>query len=83
MTGTDRAVGLTLLSIAVFVFGYYTLWTLVLPFVPPGNNMLSYFPPRQYAILIPIALLITALAFVVTFISYTIIKSRKKKTKGD
>ena len=83
MAGKDKVIGLVLLGIAAFVFGYYSVWTLVLPFVPPGNALFSYFPARQYAILIPIALLTVALSFVVTFITYTIMQVSNKKKKDD
>lgn len=82
MARQDQLVGVVLLVIAVVVFAYYTTWTMVLPFMPQGHALYAFFPPRQFAILIPIALLVSALALVITFITYTVLKaSRKKKEK--
>ncbi|RKP05140.1 dolichol phosphate-mannose biosynthesis regulatory protein-domain-containing protein [Thamnocephalis sphaerospora] len=79
--GSDVAVGGTLLLISVSVFTYYTLWTLLMPFVDEDHALHSYFPPREYAIKIPVALLLVGLTGVFTFLASVMIRSGKKKQK--
>lgn len=47
------------------------------PFVEE-SAILSLFPPRIYAIVIPAALLVLAITIVGTFIGYVLIKESKK-----
>ena len=38
----------------VILFVYYTIWVLVLPFIPEENAAFhEYFPPREYAFALP------------------------------
>ncbi|KAI8592519.1 hypothetical protein HDU88_004523 [Geranomyces variabilis] len=76
---SDRALGAALIGIAMTVFVYYSLWVLVLPFVDPSHPFQAYFPPPEWAIRIPVFLLVTAVSVVISFISLVMIKSGRKK----
>lgn len=49
----DRSAGLAIFVVATALFAYYTVWVLVTPFIEPGHVVLTWFPDRVYAILIP------------------------------
>jgi len=44
--------------------------------------MLQYFPPREYAIIIPVVLLIIGVTGIAAFMSLVMIKSKKPKPKA-
>ncbi|KAF2764597.1 dolichol phosphate-mannose biosynthesis regulatory [Teratosphaeria nubilosa] len=75
----DRAVGLSMLIAASAVFLYYTIWTLLLPFVDDSHPLQSLFPPRVWAIRIPVILLLLGGAVVGSFLSVVMIRSNRKK----
>ncbi|RMX80039.1 hypothetical protein D0869_07849 [Hortaea werneckii] len=75
----DRVVGLAMLVIASTVFLYYTIWTLLLPFVDSNHPIQSLFPPRVWAIRIPVILLLLGGAVVGSFLSVVMIRSNRKK----
>ncbi|KAL7747821.1 Dolichol phosphate-mannose biosynthesis regulatory protein [Sorochytrium milnesiophthora] len=75
----DQTVGFLFLAIASIVFAYYTTWVMVMPFVDADHALQQYFLPRQYAILGPLALLVTGLSGVGAFIGYVIVQSEAKK----
>mmetsp|Transcript_16223 Transcript_16223/g.23808 ORF Transcript_16223/g.23808 Transcript_16223/m.23808 type:complete len:89 (-) Transcript_16223:44-310(-) len=81
---SDKIVGAGLLFFSVGVFAYYTLWVIILPFVDVNHPVQQYFPPKHYAIQIPLVLLIIIFVLVVTFIGTVMIKSSKPfaKTKS-
>lgn len=71
-----------MLAVATIVFGYYSTWVLILPFVDDSSCLQSLFLPRDYAIKIPILLLLIGGLGVGTFIGSVLIKeSNKKKSK--
>lgn len=71
-----------MLAVATIVFGYYSTWVLILPFVDESSGLQSLFLPRDYAIKIPILLLLIGGLGVGTFIGSVLIKeSNKKKSK--
>jgi dolichyl-phosphate mannosyltransferase polypeptide 2 regulatory subunit len=76
---SDRATGLLFLLIAAVVFGYYTFWTMVLPFLPADHPAQAAFPPKEFAILIPVALLIVGISGVGAFLASVMLKQAKKK----
>ncbi|KAI8049676.1 dolichol phosphate-mannose biosynthesis regulatory [Syncephalis plumigaleata] len=80
-TGQDKAVGGILLLVSLAAFTYYTLWTLVMPFVDVGHPLHDFFPAHEYAIKIPVALLLVGLTGVFTFMASVMIRSGKKKQK--
>lgn len=71
-----------MLAVATIVFGYYSTWVLILPFVDESSGLQSLFLPRDYAIKIPILLLLIGGLGVGTFIGSVLIKeSNMKKSK--
>ncbi|KAJ9135109.1 hypothetical protein P3X46_032328 [Hevea brasiliensis] len=75
----DRAVGFLLSFISLSIFTYYTFWVIILPFVDSDHFIHQYFPPLEYAILIPVFAGVTLLFFLCVFIGMVILKSKKKK----
>ena len=49
------------------------------PFVDPGHPLHDFFPPRVWAIRIPVILLLLGSAVVGSFLSIVMIKSNRKK----
>ncbi|KAG2225819.1 dolichol phosphate-mannose biosynthesis regulatory [Phascolomyces articulosus] len=80
-TGTDKAVGAVAFFSAVAIFIYYTLWSLVMPFVDEDHPLQNYFPPWEYAIRIPLILLIVGLTVIFTFLGLAMAKSKNSQTK--
>lgn len=67
-----------MLLVATAVFGYYTVWTLVLPFTDESSALNKFFLPREYAIKIPVLLLILGITAVGSFIGMVMVKSLQK-----
>ncbi|KAF9240361.1 hypothetical protein DTO006G1_8203 [Penicillium roqueforti] len=57
-----QLVGSVMLLVATAIFLYYTAWTLLMPFVDPGHPLHDIFPPRVWAIRIPVILTLLASA---------------------
>ncbi|KAK6464888.1 dolichol phosphate-mannose biosynthesis regulatory [Scheffersomyces coipomensis] len=68
-----------MLGVAIAVFTYYTTWVFVLPFVDESNIINSFFLPRDYAIKLPLLLLLLAGLAVGTFIGNVLIKKAQKE----
>lgn len=68
-----------MLGVAIAVFTYYTAWVFVLPFLDESNFLNSLFLPRDYAIKLPLLLLLVAGLGVGTFIGRTLIKKAEKE----
>ncbi|KAF2747629.1 dolichyl-phosphate mannosyltransferas-like protein polypeptide 2 [Sporormia fimetaria CBS 119925] len=68
-----------MLIAATVVFLYYTVWTLFMPFVDEDHPLHSLFPPRVWAIRIPVILIILGSTVVGTFLSTVMIRSNRKK----
>ncbi|KAK7094468.1 dolichol phosphate-mannose biosynthesis regulatory protein-like [Littorina saxatilis] len=79
-TGHDQSVGWGMVSFSSFLFIYYTVWVIVLPFVEPGVFVHNLFPPRIYAIAGPLLAGVLGLAFIGVFVCYVTLKSKKKKS---
>ncbi|KAK9763713.1 hypothetical protein K7432_009379 [Basidiobolus ranarum] len=77
--GQDRRLGATILAVSTIVFLYYTTWAMIMPFVDEGHSLHELFPPPEYAIRIPVVLLLFGLTVVFTFISMVMIKSNQKR----
>ncbi|ELQ44450.1 dolichyl-phosphate mannosyltransferase polypeptide 2 [Pyricularia oryzae Y34] len=58
-----------MLVAASFVFLYYTIWAL----------LMNLFPPREWAIRIPVILVLLGSAVVGSFLSVVMIRSNRKK----
>ncbi|GAA5921040.1 hypothetical protein JCM3775_004064 [Rhodotorula graminis] len=62
---SDRTLGGTGLVILISSFSYYTLWTLVTPFLPPSSPLCHLFPfSREWAIRLPALVVLCGLSFV-------------------
>ncbi|KAJ1965474.1 Dolichol phosphate-mannose biosynthesis regulatory protein [Dipsacomyces acuminosporus] len=77
----DKAVGGALLAIGSFVFAYYSIWTLLIPFVDEDHPARSLFPPQWYAIAIPVFLLTVGVTGIFGFLSFVMLKSGKGSVK--
>ncbi|KAI9905012.1 hypothetical protein N3K66_001541 [Trichothecium roseum] len=75
----DRLVGLAMLVAATVVFLYYTIWTLLMPFVDDDHQLQNFFPPRVWAIRIPVILVLVGSAVVGSFLGVVMIRSNQKK----
>ncbi|KAI7884373.1 dolichol phosphate-mannose biosynthesis regulatory [Lichtheimia hyalospora FSU 10163] len=80
-TGTDKAVGAVAFFSAIAIFVYYTLWSLVMPFVDEDHPLQNYFPPWEYAIRIPLVILIVGLTVIFSFLGLAMAKSKNAQTK--
>jgi dolichyl-phosphate mannosyltransferase polypeptide 2 regulatory subunit len=74
----DHFVGISLLLFGVSLYLYYTIWLLVMPFVDVGHPFHDLFPPREYAIKVPIVILIILATTVLTFLSLVMINAGRK-----
>ncbi|KAF2488321.1 dolichol phosphate-mannose biosynthesis regulatory, partial [Lophium mytilinum] len=75
----DRLVGLTMLIAATTIFLYYTIWTLFMPFVDQPHFSHAFFPPRVWAIRIPVILIILFSTVIGSFLSVVMIRSNRRK----
>ncbi|RMZ84517.1 hypothetical protein DV737_g1126, partial [Chaetothyriales sp. CBS 132003] len=75
----DKLVGMALLVVATTVFLYYTIWTLLIPFVDDNHPLQGLFPPRVWAIRVPVILILLASTVVGSFLAMVMIRSQQKK----
>ncbi|KAI9657584.1 MAG: hypothetical protein M1829_006892 [Trizodia sp. TS-e1964] len=68
-----------MLSIASAVFLYYTIWTLLMPFVDRGHPLHDLFPARVWAVRIPVILILLGCTVVGSFLSLVMIRSKGKR----
>lgn len=68
-----------MLLVANAVFLYYTTWTFVLPFLDESNPLQAFFLPREWAIRIPVLLVLAAFAGVGTFVGKVLKKAAEKE----
>ncbi|CAK7563227.1 MAG: Dolichol phosphate-mannose biosynthesis regulatory protein [Sporothrix epigloea] len=68
-----------MLVAASVLFLYYTIWALLMPFVDADHPLQNFFPPRVWAIRIPVILILLGSAVVGTFLSMVMIRSNRKK----
>ncbi|KAI9001895.1 dolichol phosphate-mannose biosynthesis regulatory [Gaertneriomyces semiglobifer] len=76
---SDRIVGGFLILFSLAVFLYYSIWTLVLPFVDATHPIQNYFLAPEWAIRVPVILLIVGVSAIFGFISLVMIRSDRKK----
>ncbi|KAG8856971.1 hypothetical protein FRB91_011961 [Serendipita sp. 411] len=76
---SDKALGGLMLVTAAFVFTYYTLWALILPLLPADSNFHNKFPPREWAVRIPAALLLVGLTGIGGILGVVMMKEAKKQ----
>lgn len=71
---TSRTVGIVNVVIVTTIFVYYTLWSVVTPLLEADNSLHSYFPNREYAVLIPCTFLVVFISMLGIVISRTMIR---------
>mmetsp|Transcript_28417 Transcript_28417/g.50574 ORF Transcript_28417/g.50574 Transcript_28417/m.50574 type:complete len:81 (+) Transcript_28417:56-298(+) len=74
-----RSAGFALSALSVIIFSYYTTWALVLPYLDLASPLHNFFLPRKWAFIIPSALLVAFIVFVVSFLVYASVKSSAQK----
>ncbi|CAO3632199.1 unnamed protein product [Cunninghamella echinulata] len=79
--GVDKLVGGGAFLSAWVIFIYYTSWALVMPLLDETNTLQQYFPPFEYAILLPFYTLIAGIISIVAFFAYASAKQKTKQTK--
>ncbi|KAK9366309.1 dolichol phosphate-mannose biosynthesis regulatory [Lipomyces kononenkoae] len=60
---------------ATFSFLYYTIWTLIMPFVDTTHPFHSFFPPREWAIRLPVMILLLAGGIIGSFLGIVMVRS--------
>ncbi|KAK9388525.1 dolichol phosphate-mannose biosynthesis regulatory [Lipomyces mesembrius] len=65
--------------LATFVFLYYTIWTLIMPFVDTTHPIQNVFPPREWAIRIPVMILLLAAGVIGSFLGIVMVRSAKPR----
>ncbi|KAJ3787830.1 dolichol phosphate-mannose biosynthesis regulatory [Lentinula aff. detonsa] len=78
MGTSDKALGGTMLLTAAFVFTYYTAWAILLPFFDSSSAIHGYFPAREWAIRLPLFVLVVGLSGIGLFVGSTIMKEKRK-----
>jgi len=81
MAVSDKALGGSMIFVALFVFVYYSAWALLLPFLDKTNSVHDLFPPREWAVRLPAGIFVVGLAAVGSFVGSTIIKENRKKAQ--
>ncbi|SNX83025.1 uncharacterized protein MEPE_01731 [Melanopsichium pennsylvanicum] len=64
----NRLVGLLILLISLTLFGSYTLWSIVLPFLPNDSPIHLWIPDRRWTIAIPSFVLVLGLGTIGIYI---------------
>ncbi|ORX52815.1 dolichyl-phosphate mannosyltransferase 2 regulatory subunit, partial [Hesseltinella vesiculosa] len=59
------------------LFIYYSFWVLLMPFVDEGHLLHNYFPNYQYAIKVPVVIMIVGLTVILTFLGTIMVESRQ------
>lgn len=70
-----------MLLTAIFVFTYYTTWSILLPFFDVSSPIHGYFPPREWAVRLPAFILVVGLSGIGFFVGSTVIKEKKRKAQ--
>ena len=68
-------------SAAYTTISHLSLSVSVQPFLPASNPLQSYFPPRDLAVYIPVALMVVALGAIGAFYTFTMQAAAAKKKK--
>ena len=73
--------GTALASLAALVLVYYTLWLVVTPLFDDDLSVQAFFPPRYYAIVVPVAAGVVLFSTVTAFVGITMLKAKGKKRR--
>ncbi|RKP30601.1 putative dolichol phosphate-mannose biosynthesis regulatory subunit [Metschnikowia bicuspidata] len=69
-------------AVAIAVFSYYSAWVFLLPFLDDDNLLQSFFLPREYAIKLPLLLLLLGFLAVGAFIGKVLNNAQQEKKKS-
>ncbi|KAE9396072.1 hypothetical protein BT96DRAFT_885121 [Gymnopus androsaceus JB14] len=78
MGASDKALGGAMLFTAAIVFTYYTTWAILLPFFDSSNPIHDFFPAREWAVRLPLFILVVGLSGIGYFVGSTVIKEKQK-----
>ncbi|KAJ3275098.1 Centrosomal protein of 83 kDa [Terramyces sp. JEL0728] len=79
---SDKIVGSIMMFISFFVFTYYSTWVFIVPFLAPDHYLHSLFLPYEWAIRIPVLLLVVGISLIGGFVSFVLSKSVKAKKQS-
>lgn len=68
-----------MLAVATAVFSYYSAWVFLLPFLDDDNVLQGFFLPREYAIKLPLLLLLLGFLAVGSFIGKVMVNNAQKE----
>ncbi|KLO18780.1 hypothetical protein SCHPADRAFT_819264 [Schizopora paradoxa] len=68
-----------MILVAAFVFCYYTVWAMLLPFLDKTSPIHDYFPPREWAVRLPAFIFVVGVGSIGSFIGMTIRAENQKK----
>ncbi|KAK9463721.1 dolichol phosphate-mannose biosynthesis regulatory [Lipomyces oligophaga] len=69
-----------LFFMSTLLFIYYTIWALVMPFVDSTQPVQKYFPPREWAIKVPVIILLLIMGMLGSFLGVVMIRSNRPLT---
>ncbi|KAF5827692.1 hypothetical protein DUNSADRAFT_248 [Dunaliella salina] len=66
--------GRLFLAVLCTGFVYYTCWLILPPFIEEGQGILKLFPPIEYALLLPVWLLVTVVCTLAGYVGYLVMR---------
>ncbi|KAK1921537.1 dolichol phosphate-mannose biosynthesis regulatory [Papiliotrema laurentii] len=83
MAASDKLLGSAMLAVAAFVFVYYTIWALFLPFLDPTSTLHDWFPAREWAVRLPAALLLLGVTGIALFFARVSMAEARKRARAE
>lgn len=77
----DERCGKISLGLLLCSLLYYTLWVIVVPFVDRDHYFQQYFPPREYAILMVVLVIVVGLVVLTAFIGLVMFHHGRQQNK--
>ncbi|ODQ51397.1 hypothetical protein SAICODRAFT_46525, partial [Saitoella complicata NRRL Y-17804] len=62
-----------MLLLSTALFAYYSIWILLMPFVDADHPVHALFPPREWAIRIPVVICLLGMTIVGSFLGMVMI----------
>ncbi|GJE90814.1 dolichol phosphate-mannose biosynthesis regulatory [Phanerochaete sordida] len=75
---SDKSLGALMLSAAAAAFGYYTIWTILLPFFDASSPVHQWFPSREWAVRIPAFILVVGLSAIGMLLGFKVIQDHSR-----
>ncbi|KAF9818943.1 hypothetical protein IEO21_02481 [Rhodonia placenta] len=76
---SDQVKGTAMLCTSGFLFTYYTIWAVLLPFFDESSPIHNMFPSREWAVRIPAFTLVTGISAVAIFIGLAIVSEQEPR----